>query len=158
MKPSRSILTFSLPFMLVGCVSNPVQKAYTSMESHLAGCVQQTRYDPDKEGRMISSGLHNNEKAYLSCAYEGIESILMSKSRLPELYQDLISQHKFMTMQVDTGQMDRATRKNKTQALIDEIKKQEKLDVEKLQQELDQALEEYLKEEREERELREMVR
>lgn len=96
-----------------------------TFQAHLDACTARHGYDPDAPGPVGPHELAPNERAFLSCAYDGVRQILMPQSRIPESYQRIIGEHQQLTDMVVAGEITRAERRTRTSAMIREVREQD---------------------------------
>ena len=92
-----------------------------SLESHLDGCTQSFGTDPTEAKDVGDFELVQNERAWLDCAYQGIETIMMPNSDQPDLYRNFIAESRALTDLVERREITRAQRKTRIHKLVAEI-------------------------------------
>jgi hypothetical protein len=102
-----------------------LEETRAAMESHLAGCAERTGYDRESGAGLADDQLHPDERAYLSCAYEGIRRILIPGAANPQAYDDLMVEYQRMTDAVAAGRLTRADRRARAEALLADVRKKE---------------------------------
>lgn len=92
---------------------------------HMDGCSARFGYDPDKADALGPHQLGENERDWSECVYDGIRRYLAVNSPVPDAYTGLIDTHKTLTDQVEAGQITRAQRRGKVEALFESIRRDE---------------------------------
>lgn len=100
--------------------------SFARFQQELANCTTQFGYDPETVGDIGDYQLAENERAWLECAYAGVETHLIPYSAVPQLYTDLIAEHRALTDGVARGEVTRAAREERVDAVIASIERQER--------------------------------
>ena len=117
---SKSVGTLVFVCLLVvGCARQPAETAppratfgelRAQLEEHLDVCTGTVGVDPRESPDVGDYELVPNERAWLGCAYEGIERIMIPGSEVPELYRNLIAEIRALTDLVERGEVTREQR------------------------------------------------
>ena len=97
----------------------------TQLYGHWAGCTETYDVEPRKLSGIGENELAVGEREWLECAYQGIESIMIPGSSVPDMYRQLISDSRSMTDLVEQGRLTRTKRGDVLQVAIDEIESAE---------------------------------
>ncbi len=100
--------------------------SFARFEQALAACTAQFGYDPETVGDIGDYQLGENERPWLECAYAGVETHLVPYSAVPELYTDLIAEHRALTDGVERGEVTRAAREDRVDTVLASIERQER--------------------------------
>ena len=95
-----------------------MEKAFKAFDAHLAACSASSGYDPDKAADLGTYEIASGEAAWATCAYEGVDKILVPESRTPELYRDLVARHKDLTAQLRDQKVTRAERRALMETMV----------------------------------------
>ena len=125
MKRRRWIVALAACGAAVGCASTEPQSPREELMAKLASCTQQFAYDPlrpDLDEMRLAPG----EREWRNCAYGVIEHSIMPKAAAPERYRQLVMADRQMTEQIENGTMTRTERRQRLQAMFDEIEASER--------------------------------
>lgn len=101
-------------------------ESFARFELALAACTDRFGYDPETVGDIGDFQLAENEREWLECAYTGVETHLVPYSAVPELYTELIDEHRALTDGVERGEVTRAAREERVDTVLASIERQEK--------------------------------
>ena len=93
--------------------------------AYLDQCTAQYGYSPDAVQGVGEHELAPNELAWRACAYKGIETVLIPRASMPDLYRLLITEDRAMTEAVTVGTMTRQQRRDRIEKLFAEVSSQE---------------------------------
>lgn len=91
------------------------------LDVHLEGCTRSVGVDPREPQDVGEYELVPIEQAWLDCAYEGIERIMVPGSHVPEMYRRLIAESRALTNLVERGEVTREQRRIRIETLVAEI-------------------------------------
>lgn len=91
------------------------------LDDHLDGCTLATGSDPFEPSDAGDYELLPNERAWLDCAYDGVETIMIPNTAVPDMYRRLIAESRALTDLVERGEVSRQQRKARIDALVDDI-------------------------------------
>lgn len=95
-----------------------MEQAFKAFDAHLAACSASSGYDPDKAADLGTYEIAAGEAAWATCAYDGVDKILVPESRTPELYRDLVARHKDLTAQLRDRKVTRAERRALMETMV----------------------------------------
>ncbi len=115
--------------LVAGCAGRPAEpppratfgELRAQLDEHLEACTAAVGVDPRNA---LDAGDHElvaGERAWLDCAYDGIEGIMVPGSDIPEMYRSLIAESRAMTDRVERGAATRDQRRGRIEELIAEI-------------------------------------
>ena len=124
----RGFLAGAAGALLLAACAAPAsfEESYARFEQALAQCTTQFGYDPETVVDIGPYELAENERPWLECAYAGVETHLVPYSAVPELYTDLIAEHRTLTDGVERGEVTRAAREERVDTVLASIERQEK--------------------------------
>ena len=124
----RDVLAGIAGALLLAACAAPAgfDESYARFEQALAQCTDRFGYDPEAVGDIGPYRLAENEREWLECAYAGVETHLVPYSAVPELYTDLIAEHRALTDGVARGEVTRAAREERVDTVLASIERQEK--------------------------------
>lgn len=128
MSPLGRILVMSIGICLISLAAfaqKNLDEAVSELKIYFAQCSTKTGYDPDHVGNLGAHDLHSGERAYADCAYDGINKILKARSRIPEIYDRFIAEHRKLTDKVKSGAITRDERKAAVERMVVSIRNQE---------------------------------
>ena len=102
-----------------------MEDAFKAFDAHLAACSASSGYDPDKAADLGTYDVAPGEDAWATCAYEGVDKILIPDTRAPELYRALVERHKDLTAQLRQQKVTRAERRALIETMVLRIQFQE---------------------------------
>lgn len=115
--------------LAVGCAGRPAEpppratfgELRAQLDGHLDACTEAVGVDPRDALDAGDYELVAGERAWLDCAYEGIEGIMVPGSDIPEMYRSLIAESRAMTDRVERGEATRDQRRARIEELVAEI-------------------------------------
>ena len=113
--------------MVVGAATAQAAGVAGAMEAFraaIAQCTETHSYNPDDD-TLSQTALGENERAWAACAYKSVETHLMPATRIPEMYEFMIGQHREMTDAIASGTMTRAERRARMDRIFASIRNQE---------------------------------
>ncbi|HIF52148.1 MAG TPA: hypothetical protein EYQ42_11590 [Thiotrichaceae bacterium] len=113
-------------FLLFMSVINPVQseeKINQAFSKFLSKCTTESDYDPNNTKISDKYTLAKGERAFLDCAYTGIEKNIIPESYIPNQYKDLIKSHRKWTNEVEKKLLTRSERRSRTLIVIGRLEK-----------------------------------
>lgn len=120
----------SLALLAAGCARQATEQAEPrpsfgqlrlQLESHFDGCTQTYGTDPRGTQNVGDYELVPNERAWLDCAYQGIETIMLPNTGLPQMYRSFIAESRSLTDLLERREVTRAQRRSRLLNLIAEI-------------------------------------
>lgn len=120
----------SICLLAVGCAQQSAESVQpratfgqlrAQLDDHLEGCTRSVGMDPTGPQDVGEYELVPNERAWLDCAYEGIERIMVPSSYVPEMYRRLIAESRALTNLVERGELTREQRRIRIETLVAEI-------------------------------------
>lgn len=102
-----------------------MEAAFKQFDKYLANCSKTFGYDPDNVADEGAFELEPGEEDWRGCAYEGVQKILVPKTRSPELYETLVNSHKILTEQMKKRIVTRGERRAKIGAIVLDIQLEE---------------------------------
>lgn len=102
-----------------------MQSAVDAFQKRFDECVALHGYTPDAPGNVGPNELAPTERAFSSCAYDGVRSTFMLASSQPGLYEAIIAEHQAMTDRVESGAMTRDERQARMRELRADLRAKE---------------------------------
>jgi hypothetical protein len=108
---------------------NPLAAARQQLVADLGQCTQTFGYDPNKVAGVAENQLAPNELQWRQCGYDAVRKYAGYQPALTGQYEQLINEDITMTNAVQSGAMTRTQRRQRLEALIDQIKSAEESQV-----------------------------
>ncbi len=123
---------FIASFLLVSVGhARGIDQAKRDLKMYFKDCTAQTGCDSDNLTGIGVNQLDPDERAFLFCANNGIQELIIPVSTVPDAYTGLIAENRHMTDAVEDGKMTRSERKSSTPEPVDENERVEKKEEEK---------------------------
>jgi hypothetical protein len=119
MQPDK--LALVLLVALTACAESKMDRETVrdDMQPYLAECSQKHGYSPSQSDTLGPNQLGAGEREWRSCAYRGIESIVIPKVREPDNFRTLISTDQRLTNDIAAGSTTRAQRRQRIETQLD---------------------------------------
>lgn len=120
----------SMILLVAGCAQNSVEtmparasfsELRAELDVYLDACSGTAGADPRGVEDVGDYELVPNERAWLDCAYEGVERIMIPGSSIPEMYRNLIAESRALTNLVERGEVTREQRQMRIDELVADI-------------------------------------
>jgi hypothetical protein len=108
-----------------GCATTGGSPAEKKLVEHMAQCSEKYGYDPKKSSDLGEYELGPMEREWRSCVYEGIRTVIIPRTSIPEVYENLIEQDRDMTDAIEKGRLTRSQRESRVNNLIQTIRARE---------------------------------
>lgn len=105
--------------------STSVRDVIPFLDARLNDCTAIHNYNPNEAWGLGQYELAPTERAWLECAYTGVEKIIVPNTAFPKLYREAVTRHKSMTNLVERGELTRAERRKRTLEIRDSISQME---------------------------------
>ena len=122
-----SVIVLAWAAAALPAAAGDAPSARTQIEQHLRQCTERHGYDPEAASNLGPHALGAGERQWRECVYQAVEQYLIPNTPTPEVYRRAIAEDREMTESVASGQMTRAERRARVQALLSEIDRQEEL-------------------------------
>jgi hypothetical protein len=135
MKPLVRIFLFTCAAIALAACSNQGSKssaaasaqsqldaARSQLVSDLDQCTNSFGYDPQKTADILENQLAPRELEWRQCGYDAVRKYAQFQPALTGRYEQLINEDISMTNAIQSGAMTRTQRRNRLEALIDQIK------------------------------------
>ncbi len=149
--------------LATACVSTgagDLAQARKQLDEHLKLCTTRHGYDPEAASSLGPHALGRGERQWRECVYQGVETYLIPNTFTPEIYRKAIAEDREMTDRVASGQMTRAERRARIEALLKEIDANEEVNKVELQRRMESLdrMRDELRRQQERAEMRELRR
>lgn len=114
------LLAWLLASLSACAPSGDLAAAGDDMRTYLDGCTRAFGYAPADSDRLGAHELAPREREWRSCAYRGIEQIVMPAARAPGSFRTLIDTDRRLTDEVAAGTLTRAERRQRLEGLLDQ--------------------------------------
>jgi hypothetical protein len=108
---------------------DPLAAARQQLVADLGQCTQMFGYDPKKVAGVAENQLAPHELQWRQCGYDAVRKYSRSQPALTGQYEQLINEDITMTNAVQSGAMTRTQRRQRLEALIEQIKSAEESQV-----------------------------
>lgn len=108
-----------------GCATLSEEGAERRMDAHMARCSARHGYDPAAVTGVGEHELAPGEREWRACVYQGIRTLIIPQTAIPQVYENLIAQDTEMTDAIERGTLTRSQRKARIDNLVRVIRQRE---------------------------------
>lgn len=120
-----ALLVFGLA--VAGCAPAAPQPGLTRarLEPYVQECTARHGYNPEATSDLGPHALGKGEREWRECVYRAVEAHVIPKAYVPDGYRRTLAADREMTERIAAGQLTRAERRARIQALLEELDRQE---------------------------------